>query len=82
MAGVERIIEGPVAVDAAVPDSALTRDQIIARNLKVVETHFHSVRTNLNQMRGMRETFRREYEHEEQFGPADRHRNHGSGKRE
>jgi hypothetical protein len=42
MAGVERTIEGPVAVDTAVPDSALTRDQIIARNLKVVEAHFHN----------------------------------------
>ena len=42
MAGVERTIEGPVAVDTAVPDSALTREQIIARNLTVVEAHFHN----------------------------------------
>jgi hypothetical protein len=42
MAGAERIIEGPIAVDTSVPDSALTREQIIARNLKVVEAHFHN----------------------------------------
>ena len=42
MAGVERTIKGPVAVDTAVPDSALTREQIIARNLTVVEAHFHN----------------------------------------
>lgn len=29
-------------VDTSIPDSALTREQIIARNLKVVETHFHN----------------------------------------
>ena len=42
MAGVERIIEGPIAVDTTVADSALTREQIIARNLQVVEAHFHN----------------------------------------
>jgi hypothetical protein len=42
MAGVERTIEGPIAVDTTAPDSALTREQIIARNLKVVEAHFHN----------------------------------------
>jgi hypothetical protein len=42
MAGVERTIEGPIAVDTNVPDSALTREQIIARNLTVVEAHFHN----------------------------------------
>ncbi|WP_375784433.1 nuclear transport factor 2 family protein [Bradyrhizobium sp. Pha-3] len=42
MAGVERSIEGSLAVDTTVPDSALTREQIIARNLKVVEAHFHN----------------------------------------
>jgi SnoaL-like protein len=42
MAGVERIIEGPITVDVTVPDSALTREQIIARNLMVVEAHFHN----------------------------------------
>ena len=42
MAGVERVIEASIAVDTTVPDSALTREQIIARNLKVVEAHFHN----------------------------------------
>jgi hypothetical protein len=42
MAGVERLIEEPLAVDTTLPDSALTRDQIIARNLKVIEAHFHN----------------------------------------
>jgi len=42
MAGVERKIDGPISVDTTVPDSALTRDQIIARNLEVVEAHFHN----------------------------------------
>jgi len=42
MAGVERIIEGPIAVDSTAPDSALTREQIIARNLRVVGAHFHN----------------------------------------
>src|ERR1700739_3440976 len=42
MAGVERINEEPIAVETTLPDSALTRDEIIARNLKVVEAHFHN----------------------------------------
>jgi hypothetical protein len=42
MTGVERTVEGPLAVDTSVPDSALTREQIIARNLSVVEAHFHN----------------------------------------
>jgi hypothetical protein len=42
MAGVERTDEGPIAVDTTMPDSALTREQIIARNLQVVEAHFHN----------------------------------------
>jgi hypothetical protein len=42
MASVERIVQGPMEVDTTVPDSALTREQIIARNLKVVEAHFHN----------------------------------------
>jgi hypothetical protein len=42
MAGVERTNEGPIAVDTTVPDGALTREQIIARNLQVVEAHFHN----------------------------------------
>jgi hypothetical protein len=31
-----------IEVDTSVPDSELTRDEIIARNLKVVEAHFHN----------------------------------------
>ena len=42
MAGAERKIEGAITVDTTVPDSALTREQIIARNLEVVEAHFHN----------------------------------------
>jgi hypothetical protein len=42
MARVERTIEGAIAVDTTIPDSALTREQVIARNLKVVEAHFHN----------------------------------------
>jgi hypothetical protein len=42
MAGVERTVEGPIMVDTTAPDSALTREQIIARNLQVVEAHFHN----------------------------------------
>lgn len=42
MAGVERTIEGPMSVDTTIPDSSLTREQIVARNLKVVEAHFHN----------------------------------------
>ena len=42
MASVERTTEGPISVNTMVPDSTLTREQIIARNLKVVEAHFHN----------------------------------------
>src|SRR5258705_11004911 len=42
MVGVERMVEGPIVVDTTVPDSALTHEQIIPRNLKVVEAHFHN----------------------------------------
>ena len=42
MAGVERTVEGSIVVDTAAPDSALTREQIIARNLEVVAAHFHN----------------------------------------
>ena len=42
MAGVQRTVEGPITVDTAAPDSALTREQIITRNLRVVEAHFHN----------------------------------------
>src|SRR6476620_2177794 len=42
MAGVERVVEGPIEIDTTVPDRALTHEQIIARNLKVVEAHFHN----------------------------------------
>lgn len=31
-----------IFVDTSVPDSELTKEQIIARNLKVVEAHFHN----------------------------------------
>jgi SnoaL-like domain len=34
--------EKSMEVDTSVPDSELTRDQIIARNLEVVEAHFHN----------------------------------------
>src|SRR5258705_6114391 len=42
MAGVERTVEGPIEIDTTVPDGALTHELIIARNLKVVEAHFHN----------------------------------------
>jgi SnoaL-like domain len=42
MAGVQRTVEGSITVDTTAPDSALTREQIIARNLQVVEAHFHN----------------------------------------
>lgn len=35
-------VEKPIVVDTAIPDRALTREQIIARNLQVVEAHFHN----------------------------------------
>jgi hypothetical protein len=42
MVAVASSMEGPITVDTSVPDSALTREQIIARNLQVVEAHFHN----------------------------------------
>src|ERR1700677_3436892 len=42
MAGVKRQTTAPKEVDTSVPDSALSRDQIIERNLRVVEAHFHN----------------------------------------
>ena len=31
-----------MTVDTSIPDSQLTREEIIARNLKAVEAHFHN----------------------------------------
>jgi hypothetical protein len=42
MAGVRRTVQKPITVDTTAPDSALTHEQIIARNLQVVEAHFHN----------------------------------------
>jgi len=42
MAAKERTTAVPMEVDTTVPDSALTRDQIVERNLRVVEAHFHN----------------------------------------
>lgn len=42
MAGVLRTVVGAIEVDTRLPDSALTRDEIIARNISVVEAHFHN----------------------------------------
>ena len=42
MAGVERLVDGPIQVNTDLPDSALTREEIIERNLRVVEAHFHN----------------------------------------
>jgi hypothetical protein len=42
MAGAKPTIDGAVTVDTTVPDSQLTRDQVIARNLEVVQAHFHN----------------------------------------
>ncbi len=42
MAGVERLTDHAMEVDTSLPDSALTHDQIVARNIKVVEAHFHN----------------------------------------
>lgn len=42
MAGIERTLEGPIRVDTSVPDSELSREEIVARNLQVVEAHFHN----------------------------------------
>ena len=42
MAGVERRTDEAMLVDTTLPDSALTHDQIVARNIQVVEAHFHN----------------------------------------
>ena len=42
MAAQQQTTAVPMEVDTTVPDSALTRDQIVARNLQVVEAHFHN----------------------------------------
>lgn len=42
MAGVERLTDQAVEVDTSLPDSALTYEQVVARNIKVVEAHFHN----------------------------------------
>jgi hypothetical protein len=42
MAGVNRQTTAPMDIDTHLPDSALSRDQIIERNLRVVEAHFHN----------------------------------------
>ncbi|QRG07889.1 nuclear transport factor 2 family protein [Xanthobacter dioxanivorans] len=42
MAGVDRTIQGPIEVDTRRPDSELTRDEIIARNMRAVDAHFHN----------------------------------------
>jgi hypothetical protein len=42
MAGVSRTGVGAIEVDTTAPDSELTREQIIARNMSVVEAHFHN----------------------------------------
>jgi hypothetical protein len=42
MVGVERKSDGAITIDTSLPDSALTREQIIQRNLSVIEAHFHN----------------------------------------
>lgn len=42
MANVERPAGGATEPDANVPDSELAREEIIARNMRVVEAHFHN----------------------------------------
>ena len=42
MANVERPFVGATEPNANVPDSELTREEIIARNMRVVEAHFHN----------------------------------------
>lgn len=42
MAGVVRLTDEAMEVDTSLPDSALTRDEVIARNMRVVEAHFHN----------------------------------------
>ncbi|WCP15985.1 hypothetical protein sphantq_04477 (plasmid) [Sphingobium sp. AntQ-1] len=49
MAGVEREHDKAVLVDTTIADSDLTRDEIIARNIKVVEAHFHNETPDLVQ---------------------------------
>ncbi len=42
MAAKERTTAVAMEVDTSLPDSALTRDQVVERNLRVVEAHFHN----------------------------------------
>lgn len=42
MAGVDRANASTIEIDTSLPDSALTRDEIIARNMEVVDAHFHN----------------------------------------
>lgn len=47
MAGVKREFEGAMEVDTTLPDSALSREAVIARNLEVVQAHFHNENPDL-----------------------------------
>ena len=47
MAGVVRLTDEAMEIDTSLPDSALTREEIVARNIKVVEAHFHNETPNL-----------------------------------
>jgi hypothetical protein len=42
MAGIERSSDAAMEVDTSIPDRELSRDEIVARNLRVVEAHFHN----------------------------------------
>ncbi len=42
MAGVDRKSDEPITIDVSVPDSELSREEVIARNMSVVEAHFHN----------------------------------------
>ena len=42
MAAKQQQTTGAIEVDTAAPDSALTREEIVERNLRVVEAHFHN----------------------------------------
>jgi hypothetical protein len=42
MAGVKRATNEAKTVDASVPDSELTREQVIERNMMAVDAHFHN----------------------------------------
>ncbi len=42
MAGILRTDAGAIEIDTSLPDSALTREQIIERNIQVVAAHFHN----------------------------------------